>query len=170
MFTVKNFVFSESENGEVWYYSSAQQFEELLDLLDSNEMEAPLVRELLELKQEILRQMEITEKLTNQAKGNRKSYLEIENANICKQRKLKKELKLSKCEGNLDDDKVLPDADVVNEVTVTSEESARDDQGVDHDIKDDDKRSKNNGANKLKFLKRCEEGSNIKIYLCTFNL
>lgn len=134
-------------------------------MLDSDEMEAPLVRELLELKHEILRQMEITEKLTNQAKGNRKSYLEIENASIVKQRKLRKEQKQNMSESNLEDNsdtKMLQEGDVVNEITVTCDDSAVDDQLHDQDVKDDDdeKRSKNNGANKLKTSKRNEEGMN----------
>lgn len=42
-------------------------------------MEVNLCRELREYKEEIVRQMEITEKLTNQYKGSKRSYLEVEN-------------------------------------------------------------------------------------------
>lgn len=42
-------------------------------------MEVALFRELSDYKEEIVRQMELTEKITNQYKGNKKSYLEVEN-------------------------------------------------------------------------------------------
>lgn len=71
--------FSENDEGEVWYYSTPSQLEELLKLLDSNELETTLCRELQDYKEEIVRQMELTEKLTNQYKGNKKSYFEVEN-------------------------------------------------------------------------------------------
>ncbi|XP_033215194.1 nucleosome-remodeling factor subunit NURF301 isoform X2 [Belonocnema kinseyi] len=84
-------VFIESEEGEVWYYSTPLQLEELIMSLDKNEMEVALYRELSDYKEEIVRQMEITESLTNQIKGNKKSYLEVENALIVKQRKEREE-------------------------------------------------------------------------------
>ncbi|XP_075969552.1 nucleosome-remodeling factor subunit NURF301 E(bx) isoform X2 [Anticarsia gemmatalis] len=162
-------LFVEAENGEVWYYSSPQQFEELLNILDSDEMEAPLVRELLEMKQEILRQMDITERLTNQVKGNRKSYLEIENAKIVKQRKLKQEQKLRglSTDIKLEDEKLdslsslVSDPDVVNEVTVVSEDTHEENDDELQDVEDDDsKKIKNNSANKSKLpFKKHEEVS-----------
>lgn len=42
-------------------------------------MESALCREIQDYKEEILRQMELTEKLTSQYKGNKKSYLDVEN-------------------------------------------------------------------------------------------
>ncbi|XP_043274049.1 nucleosome-remodeling factor subunit NURF301 isoform X2 [Venturia canescens] len=80
-------VFVESEDGQVWYYSTPLQFEELMSSLDKNEMEVALYRELSDYKDEIVRQMELTETITNQIKGNKKSYLEVENAAILKQKK-----------------------------------------------------------------------------------
>ncbi|KAF7271636.1 hypothetical protein GWI33_015487 [Rhynchophorus ferrugineus] len=77
-------VFVESEDGEVWYYSTSVQFEELLRQFDSEDMESQLFRELQEYKEEICRQMELTEKLTNQYKGAKKTYFDVENANILK--------------------------------------------------------------------------------------
>lgn len=76
--------FSESENGEVWYYSTPLQLEELMNRLDSSEMEVALYRELSDYKDEIKRQMELTESITNQLKGNKKSYLEVENSKYFK--------------------------------------------------------------------------------------
>lgn len=166
--------FSEAENGEVWYYTSAQQFEELLNILDSDEMEAPLVRELLEMKQEILRQMDITERLTNQVKGNRKSYLEIENANIIKQRKLKEEQKHRGLNNDLkiEDEKIdnlsslVSDPDVVNEVTVVSEDANQEDNDENQDVEDDDKKIV---ATKTRLQYKKHEEGNINYLTKSFN-
>lgn len=152
-------------------------------------MEAPLVRELLEMKQEILRQMDITERLTNQVKGNRKSYLEIENANIVKQRKIKEEQKrnLHNPELKIEDDKLdnvsslVGDGDVVNEVTVVSEDTTHEDNN--ESIEDDENNKKIKGntisRGKLTLQKKHEEGKVttvdiisvcIQLYNLTFNL
>ncbi|XP_055689203.1 nucleosome-remodeling factor subunit NURF301 isoform X2 [Lutzomyia longipalpis] len=81
-------LFVENEEGtEVWYYSTTKQFERVMSKLDEGEFETSLCHELNELRDEILRQMTITETLTNQHKGGKKSYLEIENATIEKQLK-----------------------------------------------------------------------------------
>lgn len=138
--------FSEAENGVVWYYSTSEQFQELLCILDSEEMETPLVRELLEMKEEIIRQMTITERLTNQSKGNRKSYFEVENAKIIKQRKLKEEQKHN-VELRLDDGKddvstIDGDSDVMNEVTVVSDDLPNDDDNQNSTEDDENKRTK----------------------------
>jgi nucleosome-remodeling factor subunit BPTF len=45
-------------------------------------MEVALSREIGDFKEEIARQMEITEKLTNQNKGNKKSYVDVENGEL----------------------------------------------------------------------------------------
>lgn len=161
-------IFVESENGQVWYYSTPQQFEELLNVLDSEEMETPLVRELLEMRQEILRQMDITESLTNQMKGNRKSYLEAEKANVIKQKKNRSEHKHQdnnpqlKVDGKIDN---LPtmDSDVLNEVTIMSEDS-QDNNDIEQEEstdEDDDKKSINQLICKSKNIikKKSEEVS-----------
>ncbi|XP_030753207.1 nucleosome-remodeling factor subunit NURF301 isoform X3 [Sitophilus oryzae] len=77
-------LFVESEDGEVWYYSTSVQYEHLLSHLDKDDMESSLYRELQDYKDEICRQMDLTEKLTNQYKGAKKTYLDVENANILK--------------------------------------------------------------------------------------
>lgn len=51
-----------------------------MEVLDPTEYEAGLYREMSEFREEIVRQMSITEKLTMQYKGNKKSYLEVENS------------------------------------------------------------------------------------------
>lgn len=50
-----------------------------MEVLDPNDLEYELYRTIEDVKDEIIRQMDITEKLTNSSKGNKKSYLEIEN-------------------------------------------------------------------------------------------
>ncbi|CAH1971965.1 unnamed protein product [Acanthoscelides obtectus] len=77
----------ESQDGEICYYSTTLQFDEILRALDSKDLETTLYRELQDFKDEITRQMELTEKLTNQYKGNKKTYLDAENAAILKKRK-----------------------------------------------------------------------------------
>ncbi|XP_074105928.1 nucleosome-remodeling factor subunit NURF301 E(bx) isoform X2 [Cotesia typhae] len=84
-------IFVESEDDKVYYYSSPLQFEELMNSLDKTEMEVALYRELSDYKDEIIKQMELTETITNQYKGNKKSYLEMENAAILRKRKELKE-------------------------------------------------------------------------------
>ncbi|EEB14731.1 fetal alzheimer antigen, falz, putative [Pediculus humanus corporis] len=73
-------IFVEKDDGEVWYYSTKYQLDELLDKLDENSMEKTLYREITNLKDVILKHMSITETVTNSAKAGRKSYLEVENA------------------------------------------------------------------------------------------
>ncbi|GAB0089853.1 nucleosome-remodeling factor subunit NURF301 [Sergentomyia squamirostris] len=78
-------IFVENEEGtEIWYYTTVKQFERLLNKLDEREFEVALCQEFNEHKEEILRQMSLTQTLTNQNKGGKKSYLEIENNNIDK--------------------------------------------------------------------------------------
>ncbi|PRD36717.1 UNVERIFIED_CONTAM: Nucleosome-remodeling factor subunit BPTF [Trichonephila clavipes] len=67
-----------------YYYTTKLQFQELMEVLDKNDFEYDLYRALEDLREEIIRQMDITEKLTNSAKGNKKSYLEVENAALAK--------------------------------------------------------------------------------------
>ncbi|XP_061383431.1 nucleosome-remodeling factor subunit NURF301 isoform X4 [Danaus plexippus] len=155
-------IFIEAENGEVWYYTTVNQFQELLDVLDAAEMEAPLVRELSEMQQEIMRQMNITERLTNQLKGNRKSYLEVENGNLMKQKMLKQDQKHHenssdlKVGDKLDSEVPLDqDSDIVNEVTVTS-----DDLGKEENSDDDEESRKIKHCNskiKSPTLKKSDE-------------
>lgn len=155
----------EAENSDVWYYTSSHQFQDLLDVLDANEMEAPLVRELIEMKQEILRQMNVTEELTEQAKGNRKSYLEVEISNIIKRKVVKEEQRhIEPNNGIKLDDKddsemsMVHESDIVNEVTITSDEIVKDEN--DDIDSEDTKRIKSNCLVKTKSQnqKRSDDG------------
>ncbi|ESO89131.1 hypothetical protein LOTGIDRAFT_106842 [Lottia gigantea] len=74
---------------ECWYYSCKAQLEELLLTLDREFWEKDLVLSIEDMKEDILKQMNITEELTNASKGNKKSVLEIETG--LKERELKKE-------------------------------------------------------------------------------
>jgi nucleosome-remodeling factor subunit BPTF len=81
-------LFVETEDGsETWYYSSEAQFEQVVNRLDPEELEKQLCKEIQEYKDEIIKQMQLTETLTNENKGNKKSYLEIENERIAKETK-----------------------------------------------------------------------------------
>ncbi|XP_059217057.1 nucleosome-remodeling factor subunit NURF301 isoform X2 [Stomoxys calcitrans] len=72
-------IFVEDKSCEkVWYYSTVSKFESLLSVLDGDDLENRLHAQLLELKDEIIRQLKLTESLTNEHKHNKKSYLEIE--------------------------------------------------------------------------------------------
>ncbi|CAG5131375.1 unnamed protein product, partial [Candidula unifasciata] len=68
---------------EVRYYSTKCQLEELLDSLDP-EWEPDLISFINEMKEDIIKQMSITEELTAASKGSRKSVLEVENAQLLK--------------------------------------------------------------------------------------
>lgn len=70
--------YSEGEN-EVWYYSTKGQIEELFEVLDPSVWERELCFILSDLRDDIVRQMNITEALTKEKCSNKKSAIEIEN-------------------------------------------------------------------------------------------
>ena len=74
---VFQFCFSEGES-DVWYYSSRYQIDELLEVLDKDKWERDLAMCIREMREEMVRQMMITEDLTNSNKGTRKSAIDIE--------------------------------------------------------------------------------------------
>lgn len=106
--------------------------------------------------------MDITEHLTNQAKGNRKSFIEVENANIIKQRKLKEERLRNNLELRLDDkmDSVpsIEGDDVENEVTVVSEDVTHDDDDNNPSTDDDDNKKSKSSKAKTPSNKKNEDG------------
>ncbi|XP_058463796.1 nucleosome-remodeling factor subunit NURF301 [Malaya genurostris] len=76
-------IFVETEDStEVWYFSTVKQFEYLLFKLDAAEFEVHLYKELDDRRDEIIRQMTITETITNQQKGSKKSYIEVDNQRL----------------------------------------------------------------------------------------
>ena len=65
----------EQERKKIWYYSTKAQLGELLDVMDKTYWEADLCATLEEMKDEVHKHMDITEDLTNKARGNNKAYL-----------------------------------------------------------------------------------------------
>lgn len=87
-------LFVESEDGkETWYYSTKPQLDELLGVLDIENYEADLCKNIEEIKDDLVKNMETTEKLTTSAKGPRKSYLEVSNEKILKSRNERDDVK-----------------------------------------------------------------------------
>uniref|UniRef100_A0A8C2A246 Bromodomain PHD finger transcription factor n=1 Tax=Cyprinus carpio TaxID=7962 RepID=A0A8C2A246_CYPCA len=73
----------EDENKQIWYYSTKVQLAELLEVLDKDYWENDLCSVLEEMREEIHSHMDITEELTNKARGNNKAYLTVETRMIC---------------------------------------------------------------------------------------
>lgn len=89
------------EDGNICYYSSRLQFDELLSSLDEENYEKDLCAALEEIKEDIYRQMSITEKLTKTAKGQRKSYLEVVNEELFIKRSARLKLESENGEHNI---------------------------------------------------------------------
>ncbi|XP_055707432.1 nucleosome-remodeling factor subunit NURF301 isoform X3 [Phlebotomus papatasi] len=139
-------LFVENEEGtEIWYYTTVKQFERVLARLDENEFEVSLCHELNENREEIVRQMTLTESLTNQHKGGKKSYLEIENANIEKMEKENQENGRNE------------DAEKTEEEKMDEAES---NQSTDMDI--DNECTNNNGKVNKNILTRSKTGTEVK--------
>ncbi|XP_053689324.1 nucleosome-remodeling factor subunit NURF301 [Sabethes cyaneus] len=78
-------IFIENEDSsKVWYFSTEKQFKLLLSKLDAVEYEAHLCKEFEDRRDEIIRQMALTESITNQHKGGKKSYFELDNQRLAK--------------------------------------------------------------------------------------
>lgn len=71
---------SESEKDKkIWYYSTKIQLAELIECLDKDYWEADLCKTLDEMREEVHRHMDVTEDLTNKARGSNKSFLSAAN-------------------------------------------------------------------------------------------
>ncbi|MCI4385155.1 hypothetical protein PGIGA_G00047100 [Pangasianodon gigas] len=82
----------EEEKGKrIWYYSTKVQLGELIDVLDKEFWENDLCAMLEELREEIHAHMDITEDLTNKARGSNKAYLTIANDEILERQKSRQE-------------------------------------------------------------------------------
>ncbi|XP_051742247.1 nucleosome-remodeling factor subunit BPTF isoform X8 [Ctenopharyngodon idella] len=84
----------EDENKQTWYYSTKVQLGELLEVLDKGFWENDLCSVLEEMREEIHTHMDITEELTNKARGNNKAYLTVANDVILDRLKTKQEAEL----------------------------------------------------------------------------
>ncbi|XP_078510455.1 nucleosome-remodeling factor subunit BPTF isoform X2 [Lissotriton helveticus] len=82
---------SETEtNKKIWYYSTKLQLAELIECLDRDHWEGELCRTTDEMRDEIHRHMDITEDLTNKARGSNKSFLTAANDEITESLKSKR--------------------------------------------------------------------------------
>jgi len=136
-------VIAESEDGkQTWYYSTKAQVDELLRVLDPNQYEVDLCKNIEEIMDDIVKQMEVTEKLTNAAKGPRKSYLEVENE------------KLSKLQSDREDEKKK--AEEVNNKKVNGDKS---DDESNQSEKNGDENKESDESPKAGILTRLKTGS-----------
>ena len=71
----------------LWYYSTVPQLRELLRSLDGEKYERDLVQMIEEMREEIDRQMQLTEQLTKAVQAGRRSVIDVLNGtpNICVQ-------------------------------------------------------------------------------------
>uniref|UniRef100_A0A7N8WXJ7 Bromodomain PHD finger transcription factor n=1 Tax=Mastacembelus armatus TaxID=205130 RepID=A0A7N8WXJ7_9TELE len=84
----------EQENKAIWYYSTKVQLAELIDCLDKEYWEADLYTALEEIRDEVHTHMDITEDLTNKARGSNKCFLTASNEEILERLRAKKEEEL----------------------------------------------------------------------------
>ncbi|XP_060749312.1 nucleosome-remodeling factor subunit BPTF isoform X2 [Tachysurus vachellii] len=77
----------DEEGKRIWYYSTKVQLSELIKIVDKEFWENDLCAMLEELKEEIHLHMDITEDLTNKARGNNKAYLTVINDEILEKQK-----------------------------------------------------------------------------------
>lgn len=69
----------EHEKKKIWYYSTKVQLGELIECLDKEYWENDLCAVLEEMSEEVHTHMDITEDLTNKARGNNKAFLTAAN-------------------------------------------------------------------------------------------
>ncbi|XP_076791703.1 nucleosome-remodeling factor subunit BPTF isoform X15 [Arvicanthis niloticus] len=82
---------TENENEKkVWYYSTKVQLAELIDCLDKDYWEAELCRVLEDVREEMQQHMDVTEDLTNKARGSNKSFLAAANEEILDSLRIKR--------------------------------------------------------------------------------
>ncbi|KAI4798013.1 hypothetical protein KUCAC02_024701, partial [Chaenocephalus aceratus] len=81
----------QKEKKQIWYYSSRKQLEDLMQALDRQYWEAELHAVLEEMKEEVHAHMDITEELTNKARGNNKAYLAAVNDVVTERLKIRRE-------------------------------------------------------------------------------
>ncbi|XP_052374988.1 nucleosome-remodeling factor subunit BPTF-like isoform X5 [Oncorhynchus keta] len=72
----------EHDKKKIWYYSTKVQLGELIECLDKEYWENDLCAVLEEMREEVHTHMDITEDLTNKARGNNKTFLTAANDEI----------------------------------------------------------------------------------------
>ncbi|XP_066291354.1 nucleosome-remodeling factor subunit BPTF-like isoform X2 [Branchiostoma lanceolatum] len=81
---------------ETWYYSTKLQLQELLETLDTQNYERDLCMAVEETKDELVKHMDVTERLTNEARGNQRSIIQSSNEEIEKRLEEKRKLEEEK--------------------------------------------------------------------------
>ncbi|XP_062243495.1 nucleosome-remodeling factor subunit BPTF-like isoform X5 [Platichthys flesus] len=84
----------EQEDKAIWYYSTKVQLADLIDCLDKDYWEADLYAALEEIRDEVHAHMDITEDLTNKARGTNKCFFTAANEEILERLRAKKEEEL----------------------------------------------------------------------------
>nr|XP_019939676.1 PREDICTED: nucleosome-remodeling factor subunit BPTF isoform X5 [Paralichthys olivaceus] len=84
----------EQEDKAIWYYSTKVQLADLIDCLDKDFWEADLYAALEEIRDEVHTHMDITEDLTNKARGSNKCFLTAANEEILERLRSKQEEEL----------------------------------------------------------------------------
>ncbi|XP_053274261.1 nucleosome-remodeling factor subunit BPTF isoform X2 [Pleuronectes platessa] len=84
----------EQEDKAIWYYSTKVQLADLIDCLDKDYWEADLYAALEEIRDEVHAHMDITEDLTNKARGTNKCFFTAANDEILERLRAKKEEEL----------------------------------------------------------------------------
>ncbi|XP_071513894.1 nucleosome-remodeling factor subunit NURF301 [Panulirus ornatus] len=95
-------LFVETEDGEIWYYSTRAQLDEVRSLLDPADLEEELCNTLQDIMSELRRHMSLTETITEENKGNRKSCLELEDDEVNKRIEERKRQRLKREHEGLD--------------------------------------------------------------------
>ncbi|XP_037544827.1 nucleosome-remodeling factor subunit BPTF [Nematolebias whitei] len=90
----------EHKKKRIWYYSLKAQLEELIECLDKEYWETDLHAILEETKEEVKAHMDITEDLTNRARGSNKSYLTAVNGVVLERLKMRREAQEAKRRAN----------------------------------------------------------------------
>uniref|UniRef100_A0A452HYX0 Bromodomain PHD finger transcription factor n=1 Tax=Gopherus agassizii TaxID=38772 RepID=A0A452HYX0_9SAUR len=115
---------------KLWYYSTKVQLAQLTECLDKDYWEADLCKTLEEMCQEIHRHMDITEDLTNKARGNNKSFLAAANDEILDAIRIKK-------------------GEIVEDKSQAAEETDKDKNDVENNDQTDTEKSKEEPADQL---------------------
>ncbi|XP_061578241.1 nucleosome-remodeling factor subunit BPTF-like isoform X2 [Cololabis saira] len=84
----------EQEEKLIWYYSTKVQLAELIERLDKEYWEADLFASIEEIRDEVHSHMDISEDLTNKARGSNKCFLTAVNEEILDRLRAKKEEEL----------------------------------------------------------------------------
>uniref|UniRef100_A0A3B4H348 Nucleosome-remodeling factor subunit BPTF-like n=1 Tax=Pundamilia nyererei TaxID=303518 RepID=A0A3B4H348_9CICH len=123
----------EHEKKKIWYYSTKAQLEELMEFLDKEYWEMDLHATLEEMKEEVQAHMDITEDLTNKARGNNKAYLTAANEVVVERLKVRREAREAKTRA--EEPKQDSDKGSVNAADATAESTSQPDNAESKAVK-----------------------------------